>query len=71
MAKIELPESWAGVAGPLHALMVELERQAHADSPAPSDLAAVTARWARVSDSIRAMVRTRIADVQATPAPKR
>jgi len=31
----------------------------------PADLAAVSARWAQVSDVIRATVRTRIADAQA------
>ena len=30
VAKIELPESWAGVAEPLRALMAEVEREAHA-----------------------------------------
>lgn len=60
MAKIELPECWAGVAEPLRALMAEIEREAHADGSAPPDLAAVSAQWARVSDAIRAAVRARI-----------
>jgi len=71
VAKIELPESWAGVAGPLRALMAEVEREAYADGTAPPDLAAVSARWAQVSDAIRAMVRARIANAQAAQAPKR
>lgn len=64
MAKIELPESWAGVAEPLRALLAELERQARAGGSAPADLAAVSAQWARVTDAIRATVRARIADAQ-------
>jgi hypothetical protein len=36
-----------------------------ADLEAPSDLAAVSARWARVSDAIRATLRARMAEVQA------
>ena len=73
MAKIDLPESWAGVAEPLRTLMAELEREAHEDSTTPPDLATVSARWARVSDAIRAAVRTQIADAQAAQAqaPKR
>ena len=74
MAKIELPESWAGVAEPLRALMAEVEHEAHADrTTTPPDLAAVSARWARVSDAIRATVRARIVDAQAAQAqaPKR
>lgn len=71
MAKIELPESWASVAAPLRALMAEVEREAHADRTTPPDLAAVSARWARVSDAIRAMVRARIAEAQAAQALKR
>lgn len=51
MGKIELSESWAGVAEPLRALMAEIEREAHADRTTPPDLAAVSARWARVSDA--------------------
>jgi hypothetical protein len=70
VAKIELPEGWAGVAEPLRALMAEVDRAAHADSATPPDLAAVSARWARVSDAIRATVRARIADAQVR-APKR
>jgi len=65
VAKIELPECWAGVANPLRALMAEIEREARADGSAPPDLAAVSARWAQVRDAIRATVRARIADVQA------
>ena len=73
MAKIELPECWAGVAGPLRALMAEVECEAHADGSAPPDLAAVSARWAQVRDSILATVRARIAAAQAAQAlaPKR
>jgi len=56
MAKIELPEGWAGVTEPLRALMAEVEREAHADCTTPPDLVVVSARWARVSDAIRAMV---------------
>jgi hypothetical protein len=44
MAKIELPEGWAGVVGALRALIAEVEREAHADGTAPPDLAAVSAR---------------------------
>jgi hypothetical protein len=73
VAKIELPEGWAGVAEPLRALMAEVDREAHVDRATPPDLAAVSARWARVSDAIRATVRARIADAQAaqSQAPKR
>jgi hypothetical protein len=73
MAKIELPEGWAGVAEPLRALMAQIEREAHVDRTTPPDLAAVSAQWARVSDAIRAMVRARIADAQSAQAraPKR
>lgn len=73
MAKIELPEGWAGVAEPLRALVVEVEREAHADGTAPPDLAAVSARWVEVSDAIRATLRARIAEAQAAQslAPKR
>jgi hypothetical protein len=61
------------VAGPLRALMAEVEREAHADGSAPPDLAAVSARWAQVRDTIRATVRARIASAQAADAlvPKR
>ena len=73
MAKIELPEGWAGVAEPLRALMAEVDREAHVDRATRPDLAAVSARWARVSDAIRATVRARIAHAQAaqSQAPKR
>ena len=71
MAKIELPESWAGVAEPLRALLAEVEREAQAGRTTPPDLAAVSARWAQVSDAIRATVRARIADAQAAQALKR
>ena len=73
MAKIELPDGWAGVVEPLRALTAEVEREAHAGSTTPPDLAAVSARWARVSDAIRATVRARIADAQAeqSQVPKR
>ncbi|HEX8115575.1 MAG TPA: hypothetical protein VF516_47945 [Kofleriaceae bacterium] len=64
MAKIELPEGWAGVAEPLRALLAEIDREAHADGATPPDLAAMSAQWAQVSDAIRAAVRARIADAQ-------
>lgn len=64
MVKIELPAAWVGVAEPLRALMAEVERDACAGSTTPPDLAAVSARWARVSDAIRAAVRAQIADKQ-------
>jgi hypothetical protein len=72
-AKIELPESWAGVAEPLRALIAEVEREVHADGTASPDLAAVSARWAQVSDAVRATLRARIAEVQVAQslAPKR
>jgi hypothetical protein len=70
VAKIELPEGWAGVVEPLCALMAEVDREARANGASPPDLAAVSARWTRVSDAIRATVRARIADAQAR-APKR
>jgi hypothetical protein len=60
VTKIELPEGWDGVAEPLRALMAEIEREAYADGSAPPDLAAVSARWAQVSDAFRATVRARI-----------
>ena len=71
MAKIELPESWAGVAEPLRALMAEVEREAQADSATPPDLAAVSARWGRVSDAIRATVSARIAEAQSAESVPR
>jgi len=73
VAKIELPEGWAGVAEPLRALMAEVDREGHVDGATPPDLAAVSARWARVSDAIRATVRARIAQAQAAQSqtPKR
>lgn len=73
MVEIELPESWAGVAEPLRALMAEVEREAHADRATAPDLAALSVRWARVSDAIRATVRARIAEAQAaqTQGPQR
>jgi hypothetical protein len=71
MAEIEFPESWAGVAEPLRAPMAEVEREARAETTTPSDLAAVSPRWARVSNAIRATVRARIADAQgASLAPR-
>lgn len=69
MTKIELPESWVGLADPLRALIAEVTCEA--EGTAPPDLAAVSARWARVSDAIRATVRARIADVRAAQAFKR
>jgi hypothetical protein len=73
MAKIELPRGWSGVAEPLRALIAEVEREAHADGTAPPDLAAVSARWAQVSDAVRATLRARIAEAQVAQslAPKR
>jgi hypothetical protein len=68
MAKIELSESWAGVAEPLRALMAEIERRAYADSTTPQDLVAVSERWARVRDTIRATVRTQIAAARPAQA---
>jgi hypothetical protein len=65
VAKIELPESWSGVAEPLRALMAEVEREA------PPDLAVVSERWATVSEAVRATLRARIADAQAMQALKR
>jgi hypothetical protein len=38
VAKIELPEGWAGVAEPLRALMAEVEREAHVDRATPLEL---------------------------------
>jgi hypothetical protein len=52
----------------LRALMAEIDREAHMDSAPPSDLATVSAQWARVSDAIRATVRARVAEVQAAQA---
>ena len=71
MAIIELPDSWAGVAEPLRALMAEVEREGHADRTTPPDIAAVSARWAQVRDAIRASIRARIADAQAVQLLKR
>jgi hypothetical protein len=73
VAEIELSERWASLAEPLRALMEEVERASHAGRTTPADLAAVSARWARVSDAIRAMVHARIAEAQAAQAlaPKR
>jgi hypothetical protein len=59
------------VAEPLRALIAEIEREVHADGATPVELAAVSARWSQVSDAIRAVVRTRIADAQAEQARKR
>jgi uncharacterized protein YllA (UPF0747 family) len=73
VAEVELSEHWASLAEPLRALMAEVEREAHADGTTPPDLAAVSARWARVSDAIRATVYARIVAAQAAQAlaPKR
>lgn len=62
---MELPESWTAVAEPLRALLAEVEREAHADSATAPDLAALSVRWGRVSDAIRATVRARIAEARA------
>jgi hypothetical protein len=64
VAKIEFPEGWACVAEPLRALIAEVDRAAHA-GVTPSDRSAVSAQWVRVSDAIRATVRSRIADARA------
>lgn len=69
MANIELPAGWAGVAEPLRALMAEVDREAHVDGATAPKLAAVSARWERVRDAIRATVRARIADVHAAQGP--
>ena len=53
------------MAEPLRALLAEIEREAHTDSSVPPNLAAVSARWAQVSDAIRATVRARITEAQA------
>lgn len=45
MAKIELPEGWAGMAELLRALTAELDRRGHVDRTPPPDLTAVSARW--------------------------
>lgn len=37
MARIEVPECWAGVAEPLRALLAEVERAARADRATPLD----------------------------------
>jgi hypothetical protein len=73
VVEIELPERWANLAEPLRELLAEVEGEAYADRTTPPDLAAVSARWARVSDAIRATVRARIAEAQAAQAqaPKR
>jgi hypothetical protein len=46
--------------------MAEVERETCADRVTPPDLAAVSARWSRVSDAIPATVRARIAAAQAS-----
>ena len=63
----------AAMVGPLRALMTEVDREGHVDRATPPDLAAVSARWARVSDAIRIAVGARIAHAQAaqSQAPKR
>ena len=66
MAKIEVPESWAE---PLRELMAEV-REAQAGRTTPQDLATVSARWARVSDAVRATVRARIAAAQAAASKR-
>ena len=74
MAKIELPEGWAGVAEPLRAPGWPRSNASRTRTARPLlDLAVVSAQCARVSDAIRAMVRARIADAQAAQAlaPKR
>jgi hypothetical protein len=71
MAKIELPETLAGVAEPLRALIAEVDRETQADSTPPPDLAAVLARWAQVSDVIRATTRARITDAQVRERRRR
>jgi hypothetical protein len=73
VAKIELPESWAGLAEPLCALMAEVERAAHADGSEIPDFAAVSTHWAQLRDAIHATVRARIVDAQSAQVrvPKR
>jgi hypothetical protein len=73
VGKIILPETWAGVAEPLRALMAEVERAAHADGSEIPDVAAVSAHWAQVRDAIHATVRARIVDAQSAQVrvPKR
>lgn len=68
MAKIEIPESWAGVVGRLRALLAEVEREVDADDTVPPEL---TACWAQVSDAIRATVRAKRTDAQAAAAEAR
>lgn len=68
MAKIMLPETWAGVAEPLRALMAEVERAAHADGSEIPDFAAVSTHCcpssrtisARLSVDMTAHVRRRL-----------
>jgi hypothetical protein len=53
VAKIELPEGWAGVAEPLRALMAEVDRKEHVDRATPPDLAAdYGALEQRVADAL-------------------
>ena len=69
MAKIELPESWAGVAEPLRAMIAKVAREA--DGAAPPDLATVSARWVQVRDTVHSAVRARIVNAQAAHAQSR
>lgn len=57
MAKIDFPESWAGVAEPLRALIAEVARETHGATP--PDLATVSARWAQVRHAVHSAVRAR------------
>jgi hypothetical protein len=68
VVKIELPEGSVGVAEPLRALMIEVQREAHANNTMPPNLAAVSARWAQVSYANHATVRERFTDAHAAQA---
>jgi hypothetical protein len=48
VAKIELPEGWAGVGEPLRALTAEMEREAQSGCATAPDPTMVSARWAQV-----------------------
>jgi hypothetical protein len=69
VAKIELLESWAGVAEPLRALIAEVAREA--DGAAPPDLATVSMRWVQVRDTVHAVVRARIVSAEVAHAQSR
>ncbi|HEX7841439.1 MAG TPA: hypothetical protein VF469_28395 [Kofleriaceae bacterium] len=69
MAKSDFPESWAGVAEPLRALIAEVARET--DGAAAPDLATVSVRWAQVRDAVHSAVRARIVRAQAAHAQSR